>query len=141
MIFPPGYCERRNIKLKPPTGRFETRGKKPHGRTRFKTRGKKATWSNNCFLEEHVLNHEVFKHCVLLVFTQPHVFSHEFYEQFVLWPLGLSSTCNFFLSGWEDNFTWHEYLKETKSTVAPMALFGAANRDEVKHGFREGNLL
>jgi hypothetical protein len=37
-------------------------------------------------------------------------------------------------AGWEEGFTWPEYLKETKSTPAPFNLFHP--RDEVKHGFR-----
>ena len=37
-------------------------------------------------------------------------------------------------AGYEDNFTWYEYLKDTQSQAAPVALF--INRGEVKHGFK-----
>ncbi|TRY73854.1 hypothetical protein TCAL_01907 [Tigriopus californicus] len=58
LIFPPGYCEKKNIKLKPPTG-------------------------------------------------------------------------------WEDNFTWYDYLKETKAQAAAVSLFNP-HRDDVRHGFKVG---
>lgn len=58
LIFPPGYCEKKNIKLEPPTG-------------------------------------------------------------------------------WEDNFTWYDYLKETKAQAAPVSLFNP-HRDDVRHGFKVG---
>lgn len=38
--------------------------------------------------------------------------------------------------GWEDDFTWFNYLKETKSQAAPVSLF--VPREECKHGFKVG---
>jgi hypothetical protein len=37
-------------------------------------------------------------------------------------------------AGYEENFTWYSYLKDTNSQAAPVGLF--APRDEVKHPFR-----
>lgn len=37
-------------------------------------------------------------------------------------------------AGWEDRFTWYDYLQETSSSAAPVALF--LSRDEIKHPFR-----
>ena len=38
-------------------------------------------------------------------------------------------------TGWEDSFTWYNYLRETNSVAAPVGLF-SQNRDSVRHGFK-----
>ncbi len=35
---------------------------------------------------------------------------------------------------WEENFTWFDYLRETRSQAAPVGLF--LPREELKHGFK-----
>ena len=40
-------------------------------------------------------------------------------------------------AGWENRFTWYNYLKDTKSQAAPVNLF--ISRDEVKHPFKVCN--
>lgn len=40
-------------------------------------------------------------------------------------------------TGWEDNFSWYNYLRETKSVAAPVGLF-CQNRDTIRHGFKAG---
>ncbi len=37
-------------------------------------------------------------------------------------------------TGYEDKFSWYEYLKETKSQAAPASLF--CPREDIKHGFK-----
>lgn len=42
-------------------------------------------------------------------------------------------------AGWEERFTWYDYLKETKSQAAPVSLF--LPREECKHSFKVGMKL
>ena len=37
-------------------------------------------------------------------------------------------------AGYEDNFSWMEYLKKTNSQPAPVGLFCA--KEDVRHGFK-----
>ena len=39
-------------------------------------------------------------------------------------------------TGWEERFTWYEYLKETSAKAAPIELF--CPRDPVEHDFEVG---
>ena len=55
----------------------------------------------------------------------------------LIFPPGFAERSNIQLkrpTGYEDKFSWYEYLKETRSQAAPISLF--CRRDDVKHGFK-----
>ena len=57
----------------------------------------------------------------------------------LIFPPGFAERNNIQLkrpTGYEDKFSWYEYLKETRSQAAPVSLF--CRRDDVKHGFKVG---
>ena len=58
----------------------------------------------------------------------------------LIFPPGFSERNNLELkppTGYEEKFSWYEYLKATRSQAAPVSLF--LNRDESKHGFKVRN--
>ena len=55
----------------------------------------------------------------------------------LIFPPGFAERNNIQLkrpTGYEDKFSWYEYLKDTRSQAAPVSLF--CRRDDVKHGFK-----
>lgn len=55
----------------------------------------------------------------------------------LIFPPGFAKRCNIDLkppTGYEDKFSWYEYLKATRSQAAPIELF--CNRDDVKNHYK-----
>ena len=60
----------------------------------------------------------------------------------MIFPPGFAERNNIELkrpTGYEDKFSWYEYLKETRSQAAAVSLF--CRREDVKHGFKVKTVL